>query len=136
VRQKATDAPLAFSGDQRKSAGVKDHKMREWYMDCRRFARDVPRVEGDKWQDMFWGALSGQHIDPSSKRMLALKACKGPGKSFILSVGAWWWLLTRWHANGVAMSITADNLRDNLWAELARVQERSQVAHPLLRPQG
>jgi hypothetical protein len=119
------DGPLAFTRDQRKAGGVVDYKATEWRADCRVFARDIAHVQGDKWQDLFWGAVSGPHIDPSAKRMLALKACKGPGKSFALAVAGWWWLFTRWHANGIAMSITGDNLRDNLWAEMARVQERS-----------
>jgi hypothetical protein len=40
-------------------------------------------------------------------------------------VGGWWWLFTRWHANGVAMSITGDNLRDNLWKEFAILQAQA-----------
>ncbi len=133
MSQKATDAPLPFSKAQRERAGVKDTKMREWYMDCRAFAHDVLRIEGDKWQDLFWCALSGPHMDKEliqegcmpSKRQLALKACKGPGKTFAEAVGGWWWLLTRWHCNGAAMSITGDNLKDNLWTEFARLQDRA-----------
>lgn len=121
----ADEDPLPFTAAQRKQGGLADYKAREWRSDCRIFARDVTRVEGDKWQDLFWGAVSGPHIDPSAKRLLALKACKGPGKTFAEAVAGWWWLFTRWHVNGAAMSITGDNLRDNLWAEFARLQERS-----------
>lgn len=120
MRRSATEAPLTF-----KPQG--EAKAREWRDDCRVFARDVCKVEGDKWQDLFWAAVSGPHLDPTALRMLALKACKGPGKSFALAVVGWWWLFTRWHANGIALSITADNLRDNLWAEIARVQERAEL---------
>jgi len=104
---------------------LSDSVWKELRADCRLFARKVLQVEGDKWQDMFWGALSGPHIDPTAKRQLALKACKGPGKTFAEGVGGWWWMFTRWHARGVAMSITADNLRDNLWTEFAHLQQRS-----------
>lgn len=121
------DGPLAFTPAQRKKAGIADFKAKEWRLDCRVFAHDVLGLTGDKWQELFWAALSGPHLDPKALRMLALKACKGPGKTFALAVGGWWWLFTRWHANGVAMSITGDNLRDNLWAEMARVQQRSQL---------
>lgn len=124
---KATDLPLAFTPKQRAKAGLAEYKVREWRADCRIFAKDVCGIAGDKWQDLFWAAMSGTHLDPGAKRMLALKACKGPGKSFALAVAGWWWLFTRWHANGIAMSITGDNLRDNLWAEMARVQERSTI---------
>lgn len=82
---------------------------------------------GDKWQEKFWGALSGTHIDPTAMRMLALKACKGPGKSFAMGVGGWWWLFTRWHTRGAALSITGDNLKDNLWTEMAHLQEGAPI---------
>lgn len=121
------DEPLAFRPADRKAAGMPEAKAKEWRADCRAFMRDVCKVEGDKWQNLFWAAVSGVHLDPGAKRMLALLACKGPGKSFALAGVGWWWLFTRWHANGIALSITGDNLRDNLWAEMARLQERSQL---------
>lgn len=125
VRVRATEDPLPFTRDQRQRSGMDDSIWRELRADCRQFARKIVNVEGDKWQDLFWGALSGPHVDPTAKRQLALKACKGPGKTFAEAVGGWWWLFTRWHANGVAMSITGDNLRDNLWKEFAILQSRS-----------
>src|SRR5438445_4276437 len=124
-RVKDTEDPLPFTRGQREKSGLSDSVWKELRADCRLFARKVLQVEGDKWQDMFWGALSGPHIDPTAKRQLALKACKGPGKTFAEGVGGWWWMFTRWHARGVAMSITADNLRDNLWTEFAHLQQRS-----------
>lgn len=84
-------------------------------------------MEPDQWQDEFFAAAS-MIAEPGlqlPKPRLVLKACKGPGKSFALSIVIWWWLMTRWHANTIAMSITEDNLRTNLWPELARVQQRS-----------
>jgi hypothetical protein len=125
VRVRDTEEPLSFTRTQRQKAGLQDDRAKLLRLDARVFAREVCRIEPDKWQDLFLAAVSGPHVDPTAKRMLALKACKGPGKSFILAVAGWWWLFTRWHANGIALSITADNLKDNLWAELARVQQRS-----------
>lgn len=125
TRPSDSDEPLAFTASQRRGAKLPDEVMRSVRADCRVFARKIVRVEGDKWQDLFWAALSGNQVEPTAMRKLALKACKGPGKTFALGVGAWWWMFTRWHANGVAMSITADNLRDCLWTELARLQQRS-----------
>lgn len=126
-RLEADEEPLAFSRHDREKAKVADSQAKVWRADCRIFAHDVCRVTGDVWQEKFWGAVSGPHVEENARRMLALLACKGPGKSFALAVVGWWWLLTRWHANGIALSITGDNLRDNLWAELARIQERSPV---------
>lgn len=125
----ASDAPLSFTREERVKAGVRDEQMARWRADCRVFAREVCFVTPDRWQDLFFAAISGTHIDPTAKRMMALKACKGPGKSFALAVSGWWWMLTRWHVNGIAMSITEKNLRDNLWAEFARILGRS----PLLQ---
>lgn len=124
-RPKDLDEPLPFTAQQRRAVNLTDEVMREVRLDCRLFARRVLQVEGDKWQDLFWGALSGPHIDPTAKRMLALKACKGPGKTFGEAVGGLWWLFTRWHACGIAMSITGDNLKDNLWKEFATLMARS-----------
>lgn len=61
---------------------------------------------------------------PTQKRM-ALKACKGPGKTTVLSWIAWNFLLTRPHPKIAATSITADNLRDGLWTEMAKWQGKS-----------
>jgi len=124
-RVSASEEPLAFTASERKAVGIPDAVARRLRADCGFFMHKVLNVEGDAWQQKFWGAMSGEHIEPFAKRMLALKACKGPGKTFAMAAAAWWWLFTRWHSNGVAMSITSDNLRDNLWAELARLQGRS-----------
>jgi hypothetical protein len=56
---------------------------------------------------------------------IALKACKGPGKSCVLAWIIWWFLTTRPHANIVVTSITRENLRDGLWKELAKWYARS-----------
>jgi phage terminase large subunit len=56
---------------------------------------------------------------------IAFRACKGPGKS---AEEAWigWWRLSCWrYSKGIAVSITGDNLKTNLWAELARWQRYS-----------
>jgi len=110
-----------------KKAGVPRGAPARWRADCRQFARDVCKVEPDGWQDEFFAAASGitePGMQPAKTR-LALKACKGPGKSFAMSIVIWWWMMTRWHANCIAMSITEDNLKTNLWPELARVRQRS-----------
>lgn len=54
-----------------------------------------------------------------------MKASKGPGKSALLSWLAWNFLVTRPSPKISATSISGDNLRDGLWAELGKWQNRS-----------
>src|SRR5476649_2486551 len=82
------------------------------------FVRDVFGVTPDPWQDEVLEAF------PNSPR-LAMKACKGPGKTAVEAWLAWNFLLTRPHPKVAATSITADNLADNLWAEMAKWRARS-----------
>lgn len=62
---------------------------------------------------------------PHNQR-IAMKASKGPGKTATLAWCAWNFLATRPHPKIAATSITADNLSDNLWAEMSKWQSRSQ----------
>jgi phage terminase large subunit len=82
------------------------------------FVRDVFGVTPDPWQDEVLEAFL------NSPR-LAMKACKGPGKTAVEAWLAWNFLLTRPHPKVAATSITADNLADNLWAEMAKWRARS-----------
>lgn len=102
-------------------------RIREWRLDPVRFVVDNFGVEPDAWQRDALLAVGGEY-DP--KRKLCMKACTGPGKSATL---AWlgWHRLSCYaakgeHPKGAALSITADNLKDNLWAELAKWQSRSE----------
>lgn len=56
---------------------------------------------------------------------IALKASKGPGKSFLLACICWHFLVTRDHPNIAAISESRENLRDGLWKEMARLQKMS-----------
>jgi hypothetical protein len=60
---------------------------------------------------------------------MAMKACKGPGKTAVEAWLAWNFLLTRPEPKVAAVSVTAENLADNLWSEMAKWQQRS----PLLQ---
>lgn len=86
------------------------------------FVREQFNVEPDEWQADF---LNGYNQNIRT----AAKACKGPGKTAVLSWCAWHFLLTRAHCKIAATSITGDNLRDGLWAEMAIWQQKS----PLLK---
>lgn len=65
---------------------------------------------------------------PDSPR-IAMKASKGTGKTCCLSWLCWNFLLTRPHPIIVATSISAENLSDALWTEMARWRSVS----PLLK---
>lgn len=95
-----------------------DEIMRRWFDDPRVFVREAIQAEPDPWQDDVLHAMA-------THRRVALKACVGPGKSTALAWGILWWVGTRPHAKAAATSITATNLRDNLWAELAKWMRQS-----------
>ena len=89
-----------------------------WHAEPQRFVRELFGVTPDPWQDEVLAAF------PHHQR-LAMKACKGPGKTAVLAWLAWNFLATRERCKVAATSITADNLADNLWAEMAKWQQRS-----------
>ncbi|HRB09632.1 MAG TPA: hypothetical protein PLH47_05610, partial [Ottowia sp.] len=101
-------------------------RIRAWRRDPVQFARDCFGVEPDAWQVDAMRSLGG---DPNPARRLVMKACTGPGKSATLAWMGWHRLACfagkGEHPKGAALSITADNLKDNLWAELAKWQSRS-----------
>lgn len=80
----------------------------------------------DRWQEE--ALLACADPDPE-KRRVSLQACAGPGKSTVLAWFIWWFMGTQGavgeHPKGVATSITGDNLKDNLWAEVSKWQQRS-----------
>jgi phage terminase large subunit len=97
-------------------------KIRLWRENPPAFVREVFGVTPDEWQDDVLAAF------PSQQRV-AMKACKGPGKTAVEAWLGWNFLLTRPHPKIAATSITKDNLADNLWTEMAKWQHRS----PLLK---
>lgn len=105
---------------------VAAEKLLAWRRDPVRFVREVFKAEPDLWQI---DALN-EYGKPDRKRV-ALRACVGPGKSTSLAWEGWRRLLCYGakgsHPKGLAVAISADNLRDNLWAELAKWQGRSEL---------
>jgi phage terminase large subunit len=61
---------------------------------------------------------------PTNPRQ-AMACCKGPGKTTVLAWLGWNFLLTRKFPRVKAVSITGQNLKDNLWAEMAKWQRES-----------
>lgn len=102
-------------------------RIQEWRRDPVKFAVDVFGITPDQWQVDAMAVLGGDY-DPA--RRLCMKACTGPGKSATLAWMGWHRLVCfaakGEHPKGAALSITADNLKDNLWAELAKWQGRSE----------
>lgn len=101
-------------------------KFREWRANPIKFAWDVFKFEPDEWQkDALLASVSS-----SPNNRLIMKACTGPGKSALLAIIGWHRLACFCergeHPKGAALSITKDNLSDNLWAELAKWQQRSE----------
>ncbi|HEX6215301.1 MAG TPA: hypothetical protein VFZ38_10805 [Vicinamibacterales bacterium] len=95
-------------------------KIREWREHPALMVEELFQVKPDLWQRDVLEAFA-----PNPR--LAMKACKGPGKTTVLAWLNWNFLLTRPHPKMAAVSITADNLADGLWAELAKWQNKSQL---------
>lgn len=98
--------------------------IREWRERPVSFVLQNFGVEPDAWQADALNAFA----NPSIPRV-SLQACAGPGKSAVLAWCAWNFLSCYGdrgeHPKGAATSITQQNLRDNLWAELSKWQTRS-----------
>lgn len=95
-------------------------RLTRWREHPELMVREEFQVEPDAWQ---LEALAF-YANPRIER-LAMKACKGPGKT---AAEAWMilnFLATRSFPKVGATSITEDNLNDNLWPELAKWQQRS-----------
>lgn len=101
-------------------------RIQDWRRDPVKFVRDCFGVTPDEWQVEAMQHLGG---DYSPARRLCMKACTGPGKSATLAWMGWHRLACfaakGEHPKGAALSITAANLKDNLWAELSKWQQRS-----------
>jgi len=93
-------------------------RLKRWREHPIEFVREEFKVEPDPWQAEVLAAF------PHHNRLL-MKACKGPGKTSVLSWLGWNFIATRPHARIGATSITGDNLSQNLWPEFAKWQQRS-----------
>ncbi|VVE77411.1 hypothetical protein [Pandoraea sputorum] len=102
-------------------------QIREWRNNPIKFVWDHFKVEPDAWQRQALEAFARN--DPEHMR-ISLQACAGPGKTAVLAWCGWIFLSCHGslhdHPKGAAVSVTADNLKDNLWPELAHWQGRSE----------
>jgi len=92
--------------------------LRRWRDSPLAFVQEVLKVVPDPWQEEALKAIATQ-------QRVALIACKGPGKSCFEAWVIWWFMATRPYPKIACTSITGDNLRDGLWTELAKWQQRS-----------
>lgn len=98
-------------------------KIRQWREDPVIFVNDNFNVTPDIWQEKALRAFASK--DPEQLR-ISLQACAGPGKSAVLAWCGWNFLSCYGergeHPKGACVSVTWDNLKDNLWVELAKWQ--------------
>lgn len=99
--------------------GVAASAVRAWRDDPVVFVRDNFAVEPDAWQAEVLRAF------PKANR-IAMKACKGPGKTATLAWLILNFLATRPEPKIACTSITEANLHDNLWPEIAKWMARSE----------
>jgi hypothetical protein len=92
--------------------------IRRWKLDPVAFVRECLKAEPDPWQEKVLRALV-------TNQRLAMKACKGPGKSCLMAWVIWWFLVCHKDAKVIATSITSENLKDGLWSELKLWQNNS-----------
>lgn len=100
-------------------------KIREWKRDPVKFVTEQFGVTPDAWQ----ADVLAEMGKPGRKR-IAMKSCAGPGKTALLAWAGWHRLACfakeGEHPKGAAVAVTNDNLKDNLWPELAKWQSRSE----------
>jgi hypothetical protein len=101
-------------------------QVTRWWHDSVAFVWENFGVTPDAWQQEALELAA----DPKTLR-LALKACKGPGKTCVLAWIIIWFLVTRPQSKVAATSITGDNLNDNLWPEIALWHGRSPLCQRL-----
>lgn len=101
-------------------------KIKEWRENPKKFVWDNFKTVPDKWQE---GALDAFASKDKDKIRISLQACAGPGKSTVLAWCGWNFLSCYGsvgeHPKGAAVSISGANLKDNLWAEFSKWQQKS-----------
>lgn len=94
--------------------------IKRWREHPEQMVYDLWQVKPDPWQEDVLKAF------PTSPR-IAMQACTGPGKTAVLAWLGWNYMLTRPNPMVGATSISGANLKANLWTELARWREKSDL---------
>lgn len=93
-------------------------KIKLWRDEPQTMVRELFGVEPDPWQEDVLRNFP-------TKQRIAMKACKGPGKTCLLAWLVWNFLLTRPQPKIGCTSINGPNLEDNLWPELQKWRGKS-----------
>ena len=110
-----------MSAKRQATVKAAQERIRRWREDPVHFVIEELQVDQ---AELDWFQVDMLRNFPHHNR-LAMKACKGPGKTATEAFCAWNFLATRPHPKIAATSISWDNLQDNLWAEMAKWQHRS-----------
>lgn len=100
--------------------------LKRWKFDPVQFVRDNFKAEPDHWQRE---ALEAYIDKDRDKLRISLQACAGPGKSACIAWIGWHFMSCfgddEDHPKAACVSITWDTLRDTLWTELSKWQQKS-----------
>lgn len=100
-------------------------KIKRWRENPLQFVVEELHAQPDRWQENAMRAFGNPKI-----QRISLQACAGPGKSAVLAWMGLHFISTQGdigdHPKGAAVSITGDNLKDNLWPEFAKWQAKSE----------
>lgn len=88
-------------------------RIKQWREHPVTMVRELFHVEPDAWQ------IDVLEAFPHHPRQ-AMMACKGPGKTAVLAWLCWNFLVCYLNPKIAAVSITARNLKDNLWTEMSK----------------
>lgn len=91
-----------------------------WKANPPSFVHENFGVKLDPWQLTALQAIANPEL-----RRMAMKACKGPGKTAVLAWVILWFLACHHESKVGATSITEGNIDTNLWPELAHWRKRS-----------
>jgi hypothetical protein len=101
-------------------------KIKDWRTNVTQFVYENFGFEPDEWQKEVFDVFPSQDKD---KIRISMQACVGPGKSFVLACCGWNFISCYGDGTdkpkGAALSITGQNLKDNLWAEYAKLHKMS-----------
>jgi hypothetical protein len=107
-------------------------KCKRWHVpEKHRYTRYIESIDPDGSGDVVCIGVGHRSSCFQIGDFIVTHNCKGPGKTCLLAWLIWNFLLTRPHAKIAATSITGDNLRDCLWAELAKWQQKSELLKEL-----
>lgn len=104
---------IALSKQDAAAYGFITGNIKRWKADARLFVREALNVTPDLWQDDALALVA----NPKTRR-LAMKACKGPGKTAVLAWIILWFLTCHPNSKVGCTSITEGNIDANLWPEL------------------